>query len=323
MKITLPITFLAVVASAGAADLHDEVRRWCSSRGQACDTVRRAAEALVETLESTRSIPVRDESSSETALIARRQVDELALAVAASQSDPDAFWNRIYIGQWPPYYPPPPPVAANDTTSAAGPEKRAANPQWCGHFSGHTCWKRDWIPEAADADAKTGWCARSAGQPCWEHREEKADEVEKRSPEADPQWCGRFRGKLCWKRDVAPERRAADPQWCSRFRGTTCWKRDGGAAAAEEHRRCTSEGHACWRAKRAAEAVLDAINAGNALTAKREADPQWCGGVRGSACWKRAASAEAACYAPSGACTKATRDLHAMYNAARSIVDAN
>nr|AAA98468.1 ccg-4 putative polypeptide 2; Method: conceptual translation supplied by author [Neurospora crassa] len=40
-------------------------------------------------------------------------------------------------------------------------------------------------------------------------------------------------------------------------------------------------------------------------------------------CWKRDASPEAACNAPDGSCTKATRDLHAMYNVARAILTAH
>ncbi|KAL2161648.1 hypothetical protein VTH06DRAFT_8210, partial [Thermothelomyces fergusii] len=119
---------------------------------------------------------------------------------------------------------------------------------------------------------------------------------------------------------VAEKREAeAEPdRYCSRFAGSSCWKRDGSAVAAEEVKRCTSEGQICWRAKRAAAAVINAIDAGNAVKMARDANPGWCKQFLGMPCWKRAAS----CDGPAGVCTKATRDLHAMYNAARTIIEA-
>ena len=352
MKFNLPIALLAVVASVDAAAVKEEDKRWCALNGQACDTVRRAADAFAEAVKSTSGIAARDESSSETAFIARRQVDELALAIAASQADPVAFYAGLNFGHN--GYPNPHPNTAAADTAGQTTTKREATPQgwctkwpgqpcwkreadadefvkreaeaqgWCTKWPGQPCWKRDFSPAKRDA---TGWCARAAGQPCWA-RAVDSDEVAKRDAEAQG-WCTGWPGQPCWKRDLTPAvaARAAEPQYCTRFVGSSCWKRDASAEATEDQKRCTSEGQSCWKAKRAAEAVVSAIDSGNSLHAsftKREAEAQgWCTKWPGQPCWKRAAAAEAGCYGPAGACTSATRDLHAMYNAARSIIEAN
>ncbi|KAG7292710.1 hypothetical protein NEMBOFW57_002748 [Staphylotrichum longicolle] len=133
--------------------------------------------------------------------------------------------------------------------------------------------------------------------------------------EADP-GCSSFIGMPCWKRSAEPE--AEPDRFCTRFTGSSCWKRDGSAAAADEAKRCVEEGGACWQAKRAAAAVINTIDQGNALKMARDADPGWCDQFIGMPCWKRSET----CNGPAGVCTKATRDLHAMYNAARSIIEA-
>ena len=90
-----------------------------------------------------------------------------------------------------------------------------------------------------------------------------------------------------------------------------------GAHENEKRQWCSIRGQSCWKAKRAAEAVVSAIDSVNEVRdvpfdpiarAKREANPE--------------ALAEASCNSLTGACTKASRDLHAMYNMARNIVDA-
>ncbi|KAL2137027.1 hypothetical protein VTI74DRAFT_10503 [Chaetomium olivicolor] len=408
MKFTLPVTLLAVATSVEGAVVQ-EGKCWCHSRGQACDTVKRAADAFAEALKSTANVAARDESDSKTATLARRQIDELALTIAASQYDPYSFYSGLQWG------------AHNKTEEQKTNERREAEAQWkrsaqaadrCQRFPGQPCWKRsehkrepaaeaaDWCQrfpgqpcwkrsehkrepaaEAADwcqrfpgqpcrkrsensddivrrnAEAEAAywcqrfpgqpcwkrsknieeimkrnseaeaayWCQRFPGQPCWKRSENTDMEVVKRAPEADTEaayWCQRFPGQPCWKRDaLASGKREADP-FCTRFVGGSCWKRDGGVDLVEEHKRCISEGQACWKAKRAAAAVIDAIDRGNALAMKREADPEFCARSPGKPCWKRAAAAEAACHGPAGECTKATRDLHAMYNAARSIIEA-
>ncbi|KAK3947742.1 hypothetical protein QBC32DRAFT_76119 [Pseudoneurospora amorphoporcata] len=166
--------------------------------------------------------------------------------------------------------------------------------------------------------------------------EKKEEKVAKREAEAEAQWC-RIHGQSCWKRDALPE---AEPQWC-RIHGQSCWKnRDAAPEAAPEANPqwCRIHGQSCWKAKRAAEAVMTAIQSAEAESAllrdttfspvdrvgKRE--PCWNVRLPGgstASCWKRDASPEAACNAPDGACTKATRDLHAMYNVTRAILTAH
>ncbi|KAK4465570.1 mat-specific pheromone precursor encoded by the mfm protein [Cladorrhinum samala] len=218
MKFSLPITLLAIAAVDAAAVQED--KRFCNTEGQACHTVARAADAFTNAIKAS-TVTARDNSPA--AVIAQRQLDELALAIAASQADPIAFYTALSLG------------APLEYTST--------------------------------------------------------------------------------------EKREAAPQWCTRFPGQPCWKRSSSPQAAEEYKRCAQEGSSCWQAKRAAEAVINTIQ--NSDFAKREAAPQWCTRFPGQPCWKRDASPEAACNAPNGACTKAARDAHAMYNVARYILDTS
>ncbi|KAK3990353.1 mat-specific pheromone precursor encoded by the mfm protein [Cladorrhinum sp. PSN332] len=222
MKFSLPVTLLAV-AAVDAASIQED-KRFCNTEGQACHTVARAAEAFTNAIKAS-TVTARDNSAA--AVVAARQVDQLALAISASQADPITFYTALGLG---------------------------------------------------------------------DQLELEQKPTEKR--EAAPQWCLRFVGQSCWKRDASPE-------------------------AAEEQKRCTQKGSSCWQAKRAAEAVISAIDASGDNLAKREAEPQWCLRFVGQSCWKRNAAPEAACNAPDGSCTKATRDIHAMYNAARHILDAS
>lgn len=119
-------------------------------------------------------------------------------------------------------------------------------------------------------------------------------------------------------------------------------KRDAEAEASPEAEAqwCQFMGQPCWKVKRAAEAVVSTIEGfGHAeskrsfeplVVGKREASPAaeaeadaeaWCQ-FMGEPCWKRsAASVEARCHAPGGACSSARRDLHGIYNAARQVLD--
>jgi hypothetical protein len=198
MKFTLPLAVFALGVAVDAAAIAEPSPQWCLIRGQSCWKVKRAAEAFADAVETSNGLTARDESGSEDAYVAKRQLDALALAIAASQHNPAAYYGGLGF---------------------AAPEK-----------------------------------------------------TEKR--EADPQWC-LIRGQSCWK-----AKRDANPQWC------------------------LIRGQSCWKAKRAAEAVVAAIEA-------REPEV------------KRDASAEASCNAPDGACTLANRNLHAILNVARSIVDAH
>ncbi|KAK4151503.1 hypothetical protein C8A00DRAFT_35864 [Chaetomidium leptoderma] len=326
MKFTLPLTILAVAVSVDAVAVIDQDKRFCSAEGQACDTVKRAADAFSDAVQQNGQLAARDETQSETAWIARRQLHELALAIAASHENPAAFYSALGFDA-------PPPTGTEEEKPT---EKREAEP-WCTQFLGMPCWKRSEsgsTTEAAetrrDADASP-WCTQFLGMPCWKRSEPSAEAVEKRDAEpwckqflgmpcwkrdAGP-WCKQFLGMPCWKRDEKREAEAEPDRFCTRFMGSSCWKRDGSAAANDDVKRCTSEGQSCWKAKRAAAAVVNAIDQGNALKMAREAGP-WCKQLLGMPCWKRAAT----CHSPEGVCTKATRDLHAMYNAARTIIEA-
>ncbi len=117
---------------------------------------------------------------------------------------------------------------------------------------------------------------------------------------------------------------------------------------------CTWVGQSCWKVRRAAEAIVDTIDGfeaggggvgvnpnspadtnikrdhvafepvafGRKRSASPEADPRWCTWV-GQSCWKRneVVGVAARCDAVGGRCASARRDLHAMYHAARSVLD--
>lgn len=199
-------------------------KRWCLFKGQSCWKAKRAAEAFAEALQTSNGPVMAREAEysnqpGNAAFMAKRQVDELALAIAASTEDPDAFYAALGLGD---------------------------------HF---------------DAD---------------NNDHEEATPTDKRSPEVQQ----------------------ADKRWCL-FKGQSCWK-----------------------AKRVAEAVVSAIGTVHdprsvpfdpPTRVKRAPEP-WCT-FKGQSCWKRDAEAEAACNAPNGACTKAKRDLHAIQNVARDMLD--
>jgi len=213
MKFTLPLAVFAISTAVEAAAIAGPNPQWCLIRGQPCWKVKRAAEAFGEAIQTSGGLEARDESSSEDAMVAKRQVDALALAIAASQHNPVAYYSALGLG--------------NQFSAEKPTEKRDANPQWC-----------------------------------------------------------LIRGQSCWK-----AKRDANPQWC------------------------LIRGQSCWKAKRAAEAVVNAIEAGENQPRGLPFNPEER--------VKRDASAEASCNAPDGACTLANRDLHAILNIARSIVDAH
>ncbi|CAK7204793.1 hypothetical protein SEUCBS139899_007554 [Sporothrix eucalyptigena] len=100
-------------------------------------------------------------------------------------------------------------------------------------------------------------------------------------------------------------------------------KRDAKANPEAEAQFCMWMGQSCWKVKRAAEAIINTID-GFTSVEKRDADanPQFCMWM-GQSCWKRSEdNLEGHCYAPGGSCAAASRDLNAMYNAARSVLDS-
>ncbi|KAF7559868.1 hypothetical protein G7046_g4278 [Stylonectria norvegica] len=129
------------------------------------------------------------------------------------------------------------------------------------------------------------------------------------------------------KRDATPE------PWCIRP-GQPCWKRDpqpDADPADKDKRWCIRPGQPCWKAKRAAEAVLEAVGDSDetaeydpAYFSKRSAEP-WC--IRpGQPCWKRSAEAgenleeKRWCIRPGQPCWKAKRDIMAVRAAANDIL---
>jgi len=234
--------------------------QWCLLKGQSCWKVKRVAEALAEALQSTEGAVMAREAEysnqpGHASFMAKRQVDELALVVAAATGNPDAYYNSLGLGHH----------FNADTSDTSGTEKRDVDErQWC-PLKGQSCWKRD---------------------------------VEIREPE--PQWC-LLKGQSCWKDKRSAEEQLAERQWC------------------------LLKGQSCWKAKRLAEAVVNAIETvpnPRAVPfdpdARVKRSPEPWNAIKAE---QRDASAEAACNAPSGACTKAKRDLHAIYNVARDMLD--
>ncbi|KAK4128997.1 hypothetical protein N657DRAFT_652532 [Parathielavia appendiculata] len=172
MKLTLPVTLLAVAASASVVD-HDNT--YCHAEGQACDTVKRAADAFADAIAQNDEIATRDETNGETAWIVNRQLHELALSTAATRGEPD-YWYRSLT----------PSRSAADADKAN--EKRADEP-WCTRFLGQPCWgKRDAEP-------------LSAPLPPVNDAIEHGNAL-KMARDADPKYCTRSFGGSCWKRDA-------------------------------------------------------------------------------------------------------------------------
>ncbi|PHH93080.1 hypothetical protein CDD83_1365 [Cordyceps sp. RAO-2017] len=76
--------------------------------------------------------------------------------------------------------------------------------------------------------------------------------------------------------------------------------------ASKEDGGCQAEGGACWAAKRAADAVLEAIGDDSEEPAPGSLD-------------RRDAEARAECFRPGAECWKAKRDLYALKTAARQV----
>ncbi|ERS98966.1 clock-controlled pheromone [Sporothrix schenckii 1099-18] len=126
------------------------------------------------------------------------------------------------------------------------------------------------------------------------------------------------------KREAEADADADAQRYCP-LPGQPCWKnkREAEAAAdAEAQKYCPLKGQSCWKARRAAEAVINAIEGGSVQKREAEADAEaqkYCP-LKGQSCWKRNVGTR--CYAPGGACANASRDLHAIYNAARSVIES-
>ncbi|CAK7563314.1 MAG: hypothetical protein SEPTF4163_001180 [Sporothrix epigloea] len=181
---------------------------------------------------------------------------------------------------------------------------------------------------------------------------------EPRSFYTDLQLASRFpepvalTGEELAARDVDAEKREAEAEpeakgFCP-LKHESCWKAKREAEADPEAKGfCQLPGESCWKVKRAAEAIISTIDDFSSV-AKREAEAEaknfcplkhescwkqkreaeahrkyknFCM-LRGESCWKRSEdNIEARCNAPGGSCATATRDLTAMYHAARQVLD--
>ncbi|KAK1833772.1 hypothetical protein QBC39DRAFT_345113 [Podospora conica] len=327
MKVTSPLFIFALTAAvdaAAVAELQEDKRwcvlpgqpcwkrdadiqedkRWCVLPGQPCWKRDAAASAMTEAFKTAGGLSARDDGFSPSAAVAKRQIDALALAIAASQANPSSYYYGLNL---------PSHFAAEPTETETATEKRDASP-WC-VLPGQPCWKRSIANEKREANP---WCVLP-GQPCW-----KRDAAPDAAAEEDKRWCV-LPGQPCWKAKRAAEavlsaitsthenqarslpfapearlKREAAP-WCV-LPGQPCWKRDAAPEAAQEDKRwCVLPGQPCW---------------------KKRSEEKRCV-INGQPCFKRDASAEASCNTPGGACTLAQRDLHAVYNIARGIVDAH
>ncbi|CAK7271293.1 hypothetical protein SEPCBS57363_004541 [Sporothrix epigloea] len=126
-------------------------------------------------------------------------------------------------------------------------------------------------------------------------------------------------------RDVDAEKREAEAEpeakhFCP-LKFESCWKAKREAEADPEAKNfCSLPGQSCWKAKRAAEAIISSIDDSSSSVAKREAEAKFCP-LKHESCWKQKREAEAGCNAAGGSCAAATRDLTAMYHAARQVLD--
>ena len=135
-----------------AIDPAQEAKRWCTIRGQSCWKAKRAADAFADAIKSSGGLAARDESGNEYAAMAKRQVDTLALTIAASTGDADAFYKALGLGE------------QFGVEEPAKPEKRDAGP-WC-TIRGQSCWKKR-EAEAKDEAKENKRRCTIRGQSCW------------------------------------------------------------------------------------------------------------------------------------------------------------
>ena len=284
MKLFTSLGILALPASSSALALAKaDPEPFCNQEGQACWKVARAAEAFADAIKSDGSLAARSP-----------EIDFSHAPGGASfvaKRAVDNLANVIAVARDEPegYY-----ESLNlgsefhaDTVDKRDPEP---NP-WCTR-PGASC-KRD--PEPAPKPNPDPWCTRP-GASCKRDTKELKQSKREASPDPDP-WCRRP-GASCKRGEMEQDKR-----WCTR------------------------PGASCRKARRAAEAVIDAIgeldSAENSFApdekAKRAPEP-WCTRP-GASCKRDIESEKRWCNRPGASCRRAERDLHAMYHAARAVVD--
>ncbi|KAL8366970.1 hypothetical protein RB595_009153 [Gaeumannomyces hyphopodioides] len=316
MKITITITALLSAMGASGAALtadaaHQEMKRFCGAEGQGCWQVKRAAADLAAVLTS------RDTSAADTpdlvarhishqpggaAYKAKRAVEALAVRVASTQEDPEAFFNALELED---AFFPDSPAHQDDDADDAGTDELTKRQNGC-RYRGQSCWKRDEssgrLVEARDGLAahEVAELARRAdlakrqngckyrGQSCWKRDAETGRELEVRDVHPFPEdvvvkrqnGCT-YRGQPCWKnkRDLTglvAEDLEKRQNGC-RHRGQSCWKRDTDLLEARQNG-CQYRGQSCWKR--------------DVLVQDHASDKRWCHEA-GNACAvaKRAATA--------------------------------
>ncbi|KAK1757934.1 pheromone precursor ppg-1-like protein [Echria macrotheca] len=195
MKLSLISIALVAIASSvqgAATPVHQDDKRTCWVRGQSCWKVKRATEAFTDAIKTSGGLTTPSDPDSEAAVVAKSQIDALALAIAAGQDDPDAFYAGLGL--------------ENEFHPAVNMSKRSCTRR------GQACWKRDLQadPEAAQVDKRS--CGIS-GQSCWKTKRaaeavvktiDAADEESDANVDVSKRSCTR-RGQACWKRDVSAE----------------------------------------------------------------------------------------------------------------------
>lgn len=326
MKVSIAVAALSAVSinaiAIALAEANPSPEAWCQSNGEACWKVTRSAEAFNDALHSSgaykesRAADISNHPGG-AAYHAKRSFEELANLVASAFPDPESLYEALQLDE---HFGPDSNLTETEGEGGeiAARDEAAIDPRWCTRFQGQGCWKREATP----------WCTRFQGQGCWK----RAVQMTPREAEANP-WCTRFQGQGCWKRsddDSAVSKREASPAFCpfGGEAGAVCYasKRDFIEA---DKRACEQPGEACHKARRAAEALIGAIETAEPEeVAKRGDDSEvaarWCTRFKGQGCWKRDGIDEvvARCNSPSGACTAARRDLSSMHAAARNLLQS-
>lgn len=331
MKFTLAT--IAVLATGALAAPNAEP--WCTRVGQSCWKNKRAAKPV--------AIP---------------EPTAAPEANAAPVAEADPWCTRVGQSCWKnkrEAAPEPMPAPTAAPVAAAAPEPEP----WCTRV-GQSCWKNkreaEAVPNPAPEAEAVPWCMR-VGQSCWKAKRaaeafsgaiSSSGGLQARTPEAD---ISHSKGGAAYfaKRSLNELANLValvedDPVSFyealaleNEFEADTETTDDAVTAEkrsvedqAKDKRWCMRVGQSCWKAKRAAEAVLGAIGSRATedfgskpfdpkFAVKRDAEP-WCMRV-GQSCWKRDADPEPWCMRVGQSCWKAKRDLQAMSVVARSIVD--
>ncbi|KAK7729991.1 hypothetical protein SLS53_009106 [Cytospora paraplurivora] len=320
---TLAVAVLSATTTQAVAIASPEANAspeaWCLLKGQGCWKVRRAAEAFSDAI--TTSGGIKESRAAEisnhrggAAYNAKRSIDELAALVASAYPDSDTFYKSLGLYQ---QFAADSALEEADTTTDISARDAAAESEetkrWC-LLKGQGCWKREATP----------WCLLK-GQGCWK----RSVPMTAREAEADP-WC-LLKGQGCWKRAddsvsaAAVDKREAAPAFCpfGGEAGNTCYVSKREFVEADK-RSCEQPGEACFKARRAAEALIGAIETVEPSKRDVDVEARWCL-LKGQGCWKRDGGVDeivARCNAPGGACTAASRDLAALHAAARSVLES-